>query len=99
MGKVRFMYPVADVCGKVDTESNVVFCHLGNTKYTRIQTKRTKPLSEDELARQEKFAQVTKRTRQRMLDPTQMAKDQAAFAAQNKYKTLYQYVFNQEWNA
>lgn len=99
MGKVTYMYPVADVCGKIDKGSRVVFAHRGNTKYTVLQGKRTAPVTEDELARQEKFASVVKRTRTRLQDSEQMAADQAAFAAQTKYKTLWQYVFNQEWNA
>lgn len=99
MGKVTYMFPVADVCGKIDKTSRVVFAHRGNTKYTMMQGTRTTPVTEDELARQEKFAAVVKRTRQRIADPAQMATDQAAFAAQTKYKSLWQYVFNQEWNA
>ena len=99
MGKVTYMFPVADVCGKIDKTSRVVFAHRGNTKYTMMQGTRTTPVTEDELARQEKFASVVTRTRARLLDPTKMAADQAAFAAQTKYKSLYQYVFNQEWNA
>lgn len=99
MGKVTYMFPVADVCGKVDKTSRVIFAHRGATKYTMMQGTRTTPVTEDELARQEKFASVVTRTRARLLDPTKMAADQAAFAAQTKYKSLYQYVFNQEWNA
>jgi hypothetical protein len=33
-----------------------------------------------------------------MADPSQAAADMAAFKAQTKYKTLYRYVFRQEWN-
>lgn len=82
----------------VDKETRVAFAHRGKTKYTMLCSKRTAPVSEDELARREKFARVRKSVAARMQDPTQMAQDQAAFAAQSKYGTLYQYVFNQEWN-
>ena len=46
-----------------------------------------------------KFAAVAAATRSRMADPSQAAADMMAFKAQTKYKTLYRYVFRQEWNA
>ena len=46
-----------------------------------------------------KFAAVCIATNDRLIDPEQMPIDQMAFKAQSKYKTLRQYVFNQEWQA
>ncbi len=99
MAKVKFMYPVADVCGKIDKSSRVIFAHRGNSKYTMYQGTRTTPVTANELAQRSKFAEVVKNTRARMQDPTQLAADQIAFAAQSEFKSLYQYVFNQEWMA
>ena len=99
MAKVKFMYPVADVCGKIDKSSRVIFAHRGNSKYTMYQGTRTTPVTANELAQRSKFAEVVKNTRARMQDPTQLAADQIAFAAQSECKTLYQYVFKQEWKA
>ena len=98
MAKITYQFPVADVCGKLDKKSNLVFAHLGDTKYSRMIVPRTKPFTAEEKARQEKFARTTVATRARLQDPTQSVADQKAFAEQSKYKTLYQYVFNQEYN-
>lgn len=60
---------------------------------------RSTPASQDELARQEKFAAVAQQARQAMKDPGQVMQLQAAFKAQTKYKTFYSYVFNTKWDA
>ena len=43
-----------------------------------------------------KFKTAVTATRARMQDPEKYAQDLAAFQAQTRYKTLYQYVFNSE---
>lgn len=97
MGKVTYQFPVADICGKIGKHSEVGFAHRGNTKYTVKYGKRSTAPSSDELKQRQKFAAVVKATQARMQDPEQAMQDQLAFAAQTKYKSLYRYVFNQEW--
>lgn len=97
MAKVSFEYPVRDVCGKVGKTSAVGFAHRGETKFTVRYGKRTSLPTEGELSQRAKFKTVVNATRARLQNPAESAKDQAAFQQQNKYKTLYQYVFNQEW--
>ena len=97
MARVSFEFPVKDVCGKIGKDAAMGFAHRGNTKYTIKYGKRSTPASDDEIAHREKFATVCKNTQARMQDPVQAAQDQLAFAAQTKYKTIYHYVFNQEW--
>ena len=46
----------------------------------------------------QRFGQLCAATRVRMEDPTYINTDRAEFAKQTKYKTLYHYVFRQEWN-
>lgn len=99
MAKVSFEYPVKDVCGKIGKDSAVGFAHRGSTKFAVRYGKRSTMPSESELAQRAKFKSVASATRKRLKDASKMAADQAAFAAQSAYKTLYQYVFNQEWNA
>lgn len=60
---------------------------------------RVSPLSQDELAKQEKFAAVASQTRAAMKDPSQVMTLQAEFKAQSKYKTFYSFVWNKKWNA
>ena len=97
MAKMTYDFPVKDVCGKIDRNSNVIFAHRGQTKYSFVQGKRTKPATEAEKAQRTKFGNVCKRVNQRLKDPSQMVQDQVAFAAQTTYKTLRQYVFALEW--
>ena len=96
MGKVTYEYPVKDICGKIGKNATVGFAHRGDTKYTVRYGKRSTPASGAELAHRNKFSAAVKATRQRMLDSQQNAADKIAFAQQTKYKTLYQYVFNDE---
>ena len=73
---------------------------VGTSVYNRYQVKsrpRSTAVTPGETQHRQKFATVLKATRARMQDPVQAAQDQLAFAAQTKYKTLYSYVFNQEW--
>ena len=96
MGKVTYEYPVKDICGKIGKNATVGFAHRGDTKYTVRYGQRSTPASGAELAHRQKFSAAVKATRQRMLDSQQNAADKIAFAQQTKYKTLYQYVFNDE---
>ena len=96
MGKVTYEYPVKDICGKIGKKATVGFAHRGDTKYTVRYGQRSTPAGQAELAHRQKFSAAVKATRQRMLDSQQNAADKIAFAQQTKYKTLYQYVFNDE---
>lgn len=55
------------------------------------------PYSEAELAVQNRFKAVVAATRKRLQDASKMQQDIQAFKSQTKFRTLYQYVFNQEW--
>lgn len=55
--------------------------------------------TEEVLKHRAKFKAVCLSTRSRMADPSQAASDMVAFKSQTKYKTLYSYVFNLEWEA
>ena len=46
-----------------------------------------------------KFAAVGEAVRARMIDPTKMAADQAAFLEQSKYKRMWGFLWNLEWQA
>ena len=96
MGKVTYEYPIKDICGKIGKNATMGFAHRGNTKYTVRYGKRSTPAGQAELAHRQKFSAAVKATRERMLDSQQNAADKVAFAQQTKYKTLYQYVFNDE---
>ena len=96
MGKVTYEYPIKDICGKIGKNATMGFAHRGETKYTVKYGTRTTPVTPAEMQQRNKFSAAVKATRQRMLDSQQNAADKVAFAKQTKYKTLYQYVFNDE---
>lgn len=59
----------------------------------------THPITVKEAAARQKFTQAVEATRARLIDPTKMAADQAAFLAQDKYPTIYGFVFSQEYES
>lgn len=73
---------------------------LGRSVFNRYQVRskpRSNDYSQDEEQRWKLFGDVCKATRARLLDPDQSLTDQIAYSHQTKYKTLYSYVFNQEY--
>ena len=74
---------------------------LGNSVFNRYQVRinpRKSAPKQDELVRRKKFGDVVKATRLRLNDPDQNLADMVAYSNQTKYKSLYSYVFNQEYN-
>ena len=96
MGKVTYEYPIADICGKIGKNATMGFAHRGDTKYTVKYGTRTTPVTPAETQQRNKFKTAVTATRARMQDPEKYAQDLAKFQAQTRYKTLYQYVFNDE---
>ena len=102
MAKVEFAFPVEKVHGKIAKRHRIGFAHRTASKlnYTTEYGQRSTKFSQDELAHQDKFSAVSVSTRARMKDPSKVMADQAAYkAVQSQYKSFYQYVFRQEWNA
>ena len=74
---------------------------LNGSVFNRFQVKsrpRSTPVSTDEQNQRTIFTTVVKAVRTRLANPETALQDQQAFAKQTKYKTLYQYVFNQEYD-
>ena len=87
---------VKSYSGKICEHSDVYFAKKGNTLYTgKICNPRTKPFSEQELARQEKFRQA--RAAVKALSVEQKTAYAEAFANQKKYSSLQGYMFAQEY--
>ena len=87
---------VKSYSGKICEHSDVYFAKKGNTLYTgKICNPRTKPCSEQELARQEKFRQA--RAAVKGLTSEQKTAYAEAFANQKKYSSLQGYMFAQEY--
>lgn len=105
MANVDYIAPVEALHGKLSKQDRYGFAKRKNqngigTKvaYTFKSGTRSTPVSEAEVAHRTKFAQVVASTRARLADPSQMAQDMVAFQKQSAYKSLYRYVFNQEWS-
>ena len=87
---------VKSYSGKICEHSDVYFAKKGNTLYTgKICNPRTKPFSEQELARQAKFRQAIAAVN--ALTAEQKTAYAAAFKNQSKYGTLRGYMFAQEY--
>lgn len=73
---------------------------LGHSVFNRYQVRsrpRANAYSQDEQQRWKIFSDVVKATRERLKNPDQSLTDQIAYSKQTKYKSLYAYVFNQEY--
>lgn len=73
---------------------------VGRSVFNRYQVRskpRSKDFSQEEQNRWKLFGDVVKATRERLMSPDQSLADQLAYSKQTKYKTLYAYVFNQEY--
>lgn len=103
MAIVKFLDPVDYVRGKVSKKNTqTIYKRLRSTdrRFTSVrEDEEDKPATEAQVAQQAKFSAVVKSTRKRMQDASQMSQDLSAFQKQKQYKTLYGYVFNQEWLA
>ena len=103
MAIVKFLDPVDYVRGKVSKKNTqTIYKRLRSTnrRFTSVRMdEEDKPATEAQVAQQAKFSAVVKSTRKRMQDASQMSQDLLAFQKQKQYKTLYGYVFSQEWNA
>ena len=87
---------VQSYSGKICEHSDVYFAKKGNTLYTgKICNPRTKPFSEQELARQTKFRQTIAAVN--ALTAEQKTAYAAAFKNQSKYVSLRGYMFAQEY--
>ena len=96
MAKYEPIEMVKSYSGKICEHSDVYFAKKGNTLYTgKICNPRTKPFSEQELARQTKFRQAIAAVN--ALTAEQKTAYAAAFKNQSKYSTLRGYMFAQEY--
>ena len=96
MAKYEPIEMVKSYSGKICEHSDVYFAKKGNTLYTgKICNPRTKPFSEQELARQEKFRQA--RAAVKGLTSEQKTAYAEASANQKKYSSLQGYMFAQEY--
>ena len=101
MAKVEYAFPVDKVHGKISKKHKVGFAHrkASAKNYTTAYGERTTPVKETELAARAKFTAVVKQARLRMLDPNHADMDQLGFSRQDKYTTLFGYVFRQVWDS
>ena len=98
MSSIKLEAPFQAFRGKICKHSKIIFAQRGGTQYTsQICNPRTKAYSEEELARQQKFATALTNANTVLADATQKAAYETAFKAQSKYKTLRGYVIAKEY--
>lgn len=98
MSQIKLEAPFTAFKGKICKHTNIIYKQLRDTQFTsQICHPRTKPYSEEELARQAKFKTAAAAAKAIMADPTQRATAEADFNAQTKYKTLYGFLLATEY--
>ena len=98
MSKISLEVPFTAFKGKICKHTNIIYKQLRDTQFTsQICHPRTKPYSEEELARQAKFKTAAAAAKTVMADPTQRATAEADFAKQDKYQTLYGFLLAREY--
>ena len=98
MSKISLEVPFTAFKGKICKHTNIIYKQLRDTQFTsQICHPRTKPYSEEELARQAKFKTAAAAAKAIMADPAQRATAEADFAKQDKYQTLYGFLLAREY--
>ena len=110
MAKVTYIDPIKSVSGKLTKAHSTVLNvrraatsnqdMIDNPCYTswRDPSKKVQ-LTSGQQTWTQTFKQICSNVRARMKDPSKITADQIAFAAQSKYKTMYQYLWHQERDA
>ena len=93
--------PIHHLSGKISKKYRTCYNYRkrSDRKYTSIHSERSTPVKETELAQRAKFKAVSQAARLRMLDPNHADMDQLGFSRQDKYTTLFGYVFRQVWDS
>ena len=98
MSKIKLEAPFLGFRGKICKHSNIIFKKMEDTQFTsQICHPRTKPYSEAELARQNKFGTATAAAKTAMADPTTRAAYEAEFQQQTKYRKLFRFIVAREY--
>lgn len=98
MSQIKLEAPFTAFKGKICKHTNIIYKQLRDTQFTsQICNPRTKPYSEEELARQAKFKTAAAAAKAVMADPAQRATAEADFAKQDKYQTLYGFLLAREY--
>ncbi len=98
MSKYGLEIPFTDFRGKICSHSRIIYKKVRNTNFTSaICNPRTKPYSEEELSRQNKFRSAAAAAKTALADPTTRATYEAEFKAQDSYQTLYGFVLAKEY--
>ena len=106
MAHCDYIRPVEALHGKLKKTDEVGFAKLkrSGTKFTVTrddwkQTFKTEAAATAARQRQAKFRAVAQAAHERKIDPTKKTADEAAFAAQSKYKSMFTFLFHLEWLA
>ena len=98
MSKISLESPFRHFRGKICKHAQIIFKEMYGTKFTsQICHPRTKPYTEEELARQSKFSKASAAVREILSDAEQRATAESAFKSQRKYKTLWGFLHAQEY--
>ena len=98
MSQIKLETPFTAFKGKICKHTNIIYKQLRDTQFTsQICHPRTKPYSEEELSRQNKFRSAAAAAKTALANSTTRATYEADFKAQTKYQTLYGFVLASEY--
>ena len=101
MAQIEYAFPVEKIHGKISKKHKIGFAHRtasGVNYSTMYGKRRTKP-STAEIANREKFKAVAQAAQARLINPEFIQRDQYGFSKQNKYTTMWGYVFNEVYQS
>ena len=105
-GRISYLAPIDTASGKIFGQNQKFIAvtrkygkKLRGCSVSGERNYNTHPVTSKEAAIRTKFTTVAEAVRARMIDPTKMAADQAAFLAQSKYKRMWGFLWNLEWQA
>ena len=106
MSKIHYEFPVKCVHGKISKDDKICLKKLeaygtcyGVKRDDWTMQYKTEAAATAARQRQAKFRAVVLAAKERKVDPTKKTADEAAFAAQTRYKTMWAYLFHLEWLA
>ncbi len=108
MARIKTIRPIDNISGKLKKSDKVGFAVRKKTakNFTVYREDWSQPLEKIDPSKQAavraqrlKFKTVATSAHERMVDPNKRQMDQAAFAAQSKYTTLFGYLFHLEWES
>ena len=101
MAKIDYAFPVEKIHGKISKKHKIGFAHrtASGVNYSTAYGKRKTKPSTAEVSNRQKFKAVAQAAAARLINPEFIPLDQSGFSKQDKYTTMWGYVFNEVYQS